>query len=772
MMGCADTLLINGLLLIVPFIISLISTLVGIFLSRRLGSGHIMATGNDHMRDTGSDHMMDTESDHMMALASINDVYREYGKEEPAGVTIIKEEGLHFNKRGKLVDVNGDPFVFEIYQTREENQRRYETICMGIEWYVYDLLEELLLRVPVREDKKGTTIFVSEDFDKKKNLLILIHGSGAVRAGQWARRLIINNDLDSGTQLPYIRRALQLDWGVLVTNTNDNSDYKGCRSPPEHGAYVWKRFVKDSANKKIAIVAHSAGGHVCTTMLNENHRDFKNRVFAIAFTDSFGNPDHKNKEYFKKVTTNWVTSWHPLGTPIDERSLRHVSAGTTRHEETSHWAIEEVFQYIEDSFGSTVPGDAVQIAERRDAFKRNAERLQRDKETDVDTGKRIKRDNTGAATNLNAVHANIEKEGSLSIQQVRELRKAMENEKADKQTGKSQMELTEYPDRDPLANKAKQAERGRVAKDRVEKEVEKERLEKERMENKMEKKEGIKKERMEKERMEKERMEKERMEKERKVVMEKERMGKERKEGIEKERMEKERMEKERVEKERKAGMEKERMGKERKEGIEKERMEKERMEKERKAGMEKERMGKERKEGIEKERMEERVEKERMEKERKEGMEKERMEKEWKERMEKERTEKEWKERAEKERMEKERVEKEKEAKEKAIKKAEMDSDKMMQALDDKAQRMKAKPTKAKAGKPQQGKTSDEETGSKKEGKRADPNKAQRELYQGHSERKPKDNLGKHAQKTSEEAVTHRQYDSNDTAKVHGSDV
>ena len=36
-------------------------------------------------------------------------------------------------------------------------------------------------------------------------------------------RLIINDCLDSGTQLPYIERALRKGWGVLVMNRNDNS---------------------------------------------------------------------------------------------------------------------------------------------------------------------------------------------------------------------------------------------------------------------------------------------------------------------------------------------------------------------------------------------------------------------------------------------------------------------------------------------------------------------------------------------------------------------
>ena len=34
--------------------------------------------------------------------------------------------------------------------------------------------------------------------------------------------LVINNGLDEGTQLPFIRRAKKLGYAVLVLNTNDN----------------------------------------------------------------------------------------------------------------------------------------------------------------------------------------------------------------------------------------------------------------------------------------------------------------------------------------------------------------------------------------------------------------------------------------------------------------------------------------------------------------------------------------------------------------------
>lgn len=58
---------------------------------------------------------------------------------------------------------------------------------------------------------------MSEDaLTNPDKLLVLIHGNGVVRAGQWARRLIVNEDLDSGTQIPYIKRAIEVNGSVWV----------------------------------------------------------------------------------------------------------------------------------------------------------------------------------------------------------------------------------------------------------------------------------------------------------------------------------------------------------------------------------------------------------------------------------------------------------------------------------------------------------------------------------------------------------------------------
>lgn len=89
------------------------------------------------------------------------------------------------NKDGKPGE---EPFQFNISAQHQECQAHYEELGDAITNYVYHLLKTQLTKLSVPKScKDGTFIFVSKDYDKKNTLVILIHGSGAVRAGQWAR---------------------------------------------------------------------------------------------------------------------------------------------------------------------------------------------------------------------------------------------------------------------------------------------------------------------------------------------------------------------------------------------------------------------------------------------------------------------------------------------------------------------------------------------------------------------------------------------------------
>lgn len=85
-----------------------------------------------------------------------------------------------------------EPFQFNISDQHQECQAHYEELGNAITEYIYHLLETKvnLVRLPVPEGstpETGTFVFATKDYDKKDVLLVLINGSGAVRAGQWAR---------------------------------------------------------------------------------------------------------------------------------------------------------------------------------------------------------------------------------------------------------------------------------------------------------------------------------------------------------------------------------------------------------------------------------------------------------------------------------------------------------------------------------------------------------------------------------------------------------
>lgn len=89
-----------------------------------------------------------------------------------------------------------EPYNFKITNDEAENQRRYEALGEAVTEHVYELLELMGMHKIVlsqNEDSKYQSfIFASKkNFFKSQKLMMFIHGSGVVRAGQWSRRLAV-----------------------------------------------------------------------------------------------------------------------------------------------------------------------------------------------------------------------------------------------------------------------------------------------------------------------------------------------------------------------------------------------------------------------------------------------------------------------------------------------------------------------------------------------------------------------------------------------------
>lgn len=216
-------------------------------------------------------------------------------------------------------------------------------------------------------------------------LMLLIQGSGAVRPGQWARALCINDSLEVGSILGYLDKATAAGYGVIVFNPNQNSvpaeplagrpspealrshekhkpasldmvKIPGNIDPVQHTIHVWDQFAKRAAAKDVVIVAHSAGGWCTLGLLRERGDEILPKLRAIAFTDSVHSvlswdPPHV-RDAIIKLAQNWIQSDEPLDTPSrllgSDSGCPCVSAGHPKHEYTSASAIESVFRFLHD----------------------------------------------------------------------------------------------------------------------------------------------------------------------------------------------------------------------------------------------------------------------------------------------------------------------------------------------------------------------------------------------------------------------------------------
>jgi hypothetical protein len=109
----------------------------------------------------------------------------------------LKDFGLAFNEAGQLrqLDENGEitnkPFNFQVSNSHSENQRNYEAVGEVITDEVYKLLDDfgmikIYLPENIQESKAGFVFATKakEDLKNVEKLMLIIHGSGVVRAGQ------------------------------------------------------------------------------------------------------------------------------------------------------------------------------------------------------------------------------------------------------------------------------------------------------------------------------------------------------------------------------------------------------------------------------------------------------------------------------------------------------------------------------------------------------------------------------------------------------------
>eukprot|EP00818_Percolomonas_sp_WS_P009746 CAMPEP_0117449694 /NCGR_PEP_ID=MMETSP0759-20121206/8076_1 /TAXON_ID=63605 /ORGANISM="Percolomonas cosmopolitus, Strain WS" /LENGTH=332 /DNA_ID=CAMNT_0005242175 /DNA_START=306 /DNA_END=1304 /DNA_ORIENTATION=- len=313
--------------------------------------------------------------------SKIQDVIQRTVPNEQKETYSLKEFGYFYNEKLQLRQIAKPEEKFFYI-----SERHYDALGDAIVDYIQEQMQKYgLKKVPVNEAEENY-IFVSDDFQEKERVIILCCGSGAVKAGQWARALCINDTLHTGSILDYLKQAREQDYGVIVLNPNqthvringvpleEKCDFMNPTRIPgpekkdvrwiensgsggEHFIWAWDNFVgKSNKVKDVSLVAHSAGGYHTMDLLENRSSEVKDLVRGIGFTDavhSVKQSDDFAREFLPRHAVNWITSKLPVNESIGRGGTRNSgcelrSAGTTSHEMTSSSCQKYLFEFLEE----------------------------------------------------------------------------------------------------------------------------------------------------------------------------------------------------------------------------------------------------------------------------------------------------------------------------------------------------------------------------------------------------------------------------------------
>uniref|UniRef100_A0A3B4AIR6 Arb2 domain-containing protein n=1 Tax=Periophthalmus magnuspinnatus TaxID=409849 RepID=A0A3B4AIR6_9GOBI len=262
----------------------------------------------------------------------------------------LEEFEYAFNENGQLRHIRtGEPFVFNAREDLHRwNQKRYEALGEIITQYVYELLETQcnMTRVYLPE---GYGVMVLNPND---NYLEIEKPDRSSPLGSQDELSEERKDDKEGSKKKefyekYRNPQKEAETERIPIRDNGSSE--------DHVLYVWDHFVSRAAAKNVFIIAHSYGGLSFVELMNQREAEVKNKVCAVALTDSahsiwLQETTKSTQDWMQQSCCNWVSSPEPLDTPLDSMlpDCPRVSAGTEKHELTSWMSFDSIFRFFNE----------------------------------------------------------------------------------------------------------------------------------------------------------------------------------------------------------------------------------------------------------------------------------------------------------------------------------------------------------------------------------------------------------------------------------------
>ncbi|KAJ8246657.1 hypothetical protein GJAV_G00253970 [Gymnothorax javanicus] len=290
-------------------------------------------------------------------------------EQEGVSTDVPPEFPYRFDCEGRLLHRDtGGPFQC---RRRGEGSGRgeaeMEALWGYITGHVYTLLEGRcgLTRLLLPPPCLGTVFLSQGALESREPLLVLIQDRGTIRSGQWSWRAAVRDGLEIGSQVGYVRRAVEERWGVILLNPNEEGV-----SPEEHVLHVWDRLLVKGAGP-VAMVTHGYGGLAFVDLLARRPQEVMQLVRAVAFIDSVHNPWHQPlggaaRDWLRAHSRKWVLSDKPLNRPVSslKADAPQLSAGTLSHEHAPTSCLDAVFRYITKALRTKAPPTPFNIITR------------------------------------------------------------------------------------------------------------------------------------------------------------------------------------------------------------------------------------------------------------------------------------------------------------------------------------------------------------------------------------------------------------------------
>jgi len=288
------------------------------------------------------------------------------------------------NPHYELVD--NDNLVLKT-KTRRLTQEEDEGVLLELARYVEaSLVEtfgfEYVAIPPVEEDidvsaadaPGSTSILVSKDWHTCSQLLIMCVNQSGSQMGIFSRSMCFEGGLAKGTMFPYVKRALDCKYGVIILRPNQNTVIKngvkvpirGSETPEIHALCVWENVISQATHagavKKIALFGYGNGASLCHELYLKSSLSVDlNIVNAIVTVEAShvvekDDPDDV-KQVMGRVAVNFeASSLSPRGFDLKYRrnrlGCRSLCLGVPKGAELTNVAIstslalEDVFAYL------------------------------------------------------------------------------------------------------------------------------------------------------------------------------------------------------------------------------------------------------------------------------------------------------------------------------------------------------------------------------------------------------------------------------------------